>query len=89
MRHSKVDITHLDQIRIKLDNIQNVFTSKRVTSQTFLDFGQNFQMHRIRSIQKVHESAVFVTETVEKVLGENPADVTVNGFLDWLGFLIS
>jgi hypothetical protein len=88
MCHSKVDITRFHQVRIKLDNVQNVFTRKGITSQTLFNFGQNFQVHRVGSIQKIHESAVFVSETVEKVLSKDPTDITVNGFLDCFCLLV-
>ena len=82
MSHGKVDIAHLDQLRVQLDNIENVLASKGIRTKTLLDPLQDFDVGRVGLVEDVVQRAVFATETVQEVLGKDPTNVTVDGFLD-------
>ena len=82
MLHREVRITELDQVRVQLDDIQNILSCKCITSQPFLDLTQRFHMDTVTLVKNRGESGVFVPQTVQEVLSEDPPDVTVDTFLN-------
>jgi hypothetical protein len=80
--HGKVDVAKLDQIGVKLDYIQDVLSRKSVGSQSFLDLGKNLLMGRIVGVQNRVHGRVFISKTIQEMLGENPSHIAINGFLD-------
>ena len=82
MNHGKVDVKDSDKLRIGTNNFKDIITGKCFLSQTFLEFHQNFNLLRIRSVKDRRKGRVFTAETIEEMLTENQGGIPVNRFLN-------
>jgi hypothetical protein len=82
MGRSKIGIEDLDQLGISLDDVQNVFTGEGILTKTLLQFGKHLLVYRVGTIQDGCQTQVFLTQSVEEVLGKDPSNITIGHFLN-------
>jgi hypothetical protein len=80
--HCEIDVAQLDQLWIKLDAIEDVLASKRITSQSLLDTRQDLDMSGVVLVNHGSKRVVLSSESIEEMLGKNPSDISINLFLD-------
>jgi hypothetical protein len=69
-------------VGVLLQHLENTSPRKRLLPKPRPDVAQDPSLDGIRFVEDALESGVGGTETVEEVLGEDPAGVGVGGFLN-------
>jgi len=80
--HRKVDVAHLDQLRVLDHGLDDRLASERVLTQTLLDLEQDRLVLRVADVEHRRQVLVLGTETVEEVRAEDPRHVGVRDLLD-------
>jgi hypothetical protein len=79
MLHGKVDIEHVNELRMRQDGLRDTLSSKRLLPESLLDLVENFGVSWVGLIEYTFERLVRWTETVTEVLCKDPSGIYKKG----------
>jgi hypothetical protein len=82
VRHGEVEIQVPDELGMGLDDILDRVARERLVSESSLDVVEDLRVDRVGLVEDRLEGNVARSESVAEVLGKDPSDVGVGGFLD-------